>query len=82
MLIDCDQCPVRGHACGDCVVTVLLGPPAGTAGGGIEFDAAEQVAIAHLAEVGLVPPLAPAQNRQLGIRSVRDGLSGSAQEIA
>jgi hypothetical protein len=25
--IDCDTCVVRGLACGDCVVTVLLGPP-------------------------------------------------------
>jgi hypothetical protein len=28
MLIDCDTCVVRGPACGDCVVTVLLGFPA------------------------------------------------------
>ena len=25
MLIDCDHCVVRGLACGDCVVSVLLG---------------------------------------------------------
>jgi len=25
--IDCDTCVVRGLACHDCVVTVLLGPP-------------------------------------------------------
>ena len=25
--IDCDTCEVRGLACHDCVVTVLLGPP-------------------------------------------------------
>ena len=25
--IDCDSCLVRGLACHDCVVTVLLGPP-------------------------------------------------------
>ena len=29
MLIDCDGCAVRDLACGDCVVTVLLGPPGG-----------------------------------------------------
>ena len=28
MIIDCDSCEVRGHACGDCVVGVLLGGPA------------------------------------------------------
>lgn len=27
MMIDCDACAVRGPACGDCVVTVLLGMP-------------------------------------------------------
>ena len=24
MLIDCDRCAVRGHACGECVVSVLF----------------------------------------------------------
>jgi hypothetical protein len=53
VLIDCDSCAVRGLACGDCVVTVLLGvPPAG-----VELDAAEQAAITVLADQGLVPPL-------------------------
>ena len=28
MLIDCDACAVRGPACGDCVVSVLLSGPA------------------------------------------------------
>ena len=28
MIIDCDTCAVRGDACGDCVVGVLLGTPA------------------------------------------------------
>lgn len=27
MIIDCDSCEVRGDACGDCVVGVLLGTP-------------------------------------------------------
>jgi hypothetical protein len=53
VLIDCDSCAVRGLACGDCVVTVLLGvSPAG-----VELDAAEQAAISVLADQGLVPPL-------------------------
>jgi len=26
MIVDCTTCPVRGRQCGDCVVTVLLGP--------------------------------------------------------
>lgn len=53
MLIDCDRCEVRGLACSDCVVSVLLGTPAQ----GAELDQAEQVAIDVLAEAGLVPPL-------------------------
>lgn len=53
MQIDCDSCSVRGLACGDCVVTVLLG----TAPEGVELDPGEQVAIAVLAQSGLVPPL-------------------------
>jgi hypothetical protein len=53
VLIDCDSCAVRGLACGDCVVTVLLGAsPAG-----VELDDAEQAAISALADQGLVPPL-------------------------
>ncbi len=27
MVIDCDTCVVRGLACGDCVISVLLGLP-------------------------------------------------------
>jgi hypothetical protein len=53
MIIDCDGCAVRGLACGDCVVTVLLGSPPD----GVQLDADERRAIAALAEGGLVPPL-------------------------
>ena len=53
MLIDCDRCAVRGLACGDCVVTVLLGAPPE----GVTLDTDEQEAISVLAESGLVPPL-------------------------
>lgn len=50
--IECATCRVRGPACGDCVVTVLLGPPPELA-----FDDEEQRALAVLAGSGLVPPL-------------------------
>jgi len=40
-------------ACGDCIVTVLLG----TAPEGVQLDPAEQAAIQVLAQTGLVPPL-------------------------
>jgi hypothetical protein len=52
MRIDCDTCLVRGLACHDCVVTVLLGPPPE-----LSFDAEEQHAFEVLASSGLVPPL-------------------------
>jgi hypothetical protein len=50
--IDCDTCVVRGLACGDCVVTVLLGPPPE-----LSFDEDEQRALEVLAGSGLIPPL-------------------------
>jgi hypothetical protein len=53
MLIDCDSCAVRGDACGDCVVSVLLSAPAG----GLEVDDSERSALDALAEGGLVPRL-------------------------
>lgn len=49
MQIDCETCPVRGEACGDCVVTALLGPP--------ELDEREGAALVLLADRGLVSPL-------------------------
>ena len=72
MVIDCERCEVRGIACGDCVIGVLLGVPgvppggAGRAGGvagrpsgasAVHLDAPEQRAIAVLADQGLVPRL-------------------------
>lgn len=54
VVIDCDHCLVRSPAaCGDCVVTVLLGGPPQ----GVEIDEHEQAAFEALAGSGLVPPL-------------------------
>ena len=50
--IDCDTCLVRGPACHDCVVSVLLGPPPELA-----FADDECRALDALAAGGLVPPL-------------------------
>jgi len=60
MIIDCDTCVVRGNACGDCVIGVLLGStpderPSGAPG--VQLDAPERRALAVLAEQGLVPRL-------------------------
>ncbi len=57
MLIDCDTCTVRGDACSDCLVSVLLAAPSPPGLVGVELDGAEQHAIAVLAGSGLVPPL-------------------------
>ena len=50
VVVDCDSCLVRCPAvCGDCVVSVLLGPPSDVA-----FDADERAALDALAATGLV----------------------------
>ena len=53
MLIDCDGCAMRDLACGDCVVTVLLGGPPGA----VDMDDDERQALDVLADGGLVPRL-------------------------
>jgi hypothetical protein len=50
VVIDCDDCAVRGPGCRECVVSVLLGVPES-----LSYD--EQVALEALAEVGLAPRL-------------------------
>lgn len=57
LTIDCARCLARPAACGDCIVSVLLGPP-GAIGG------EEQVAFAVLADSGLVPPLRLVRGRE------------------
>ena len=52
MIVDCDTCAVRGDACKDCVITVLLGAPPS-----VELGSPEQRAIDALADAGLVPRL-------------------------
>lgn len=54
VVVDCDTCLVRSAAaCGDCVVTVLLGAPPD----GVVLDDSEVTALDVLAREGLVPPL-------------------------
>ena len=50
MIIDCDDCAVRGAACKDCVVSVLIGVP-----GSLRAD--ECAALEALADAGLAPRL-------------------------
>lgn len=87
MIIDCDTCQVRGAACGDCVIGVLMGAPDLDAGEPqlpsgapiLQLDAPEQRAIAVLADQGLIPRLrlvAPEPRRANGSgddpRQIRD----------
>ncbi len=65
--VDCDRCAARGPACGDCVITVLLGAP----GPAVDLDPDEQAALEALADSGLVPPLRliPGARRVLGVQA-------------
>lgn len=51
--VDCETCVARGPACGDCVISVLLGAPPQ----GVDLDRDERAALSALAAQGLVPPL-------------------------
>ncbi len=60
VVIDCDDCAVRGRGCRDCVVSVLLGIPE-------TLMEDECAALAVLADAGLAPRL-----RLVPIRRGRD----------
>ena len=60
MVIDCDNCAVRGPTCRDCVVSVLLGVPS-------ELLEEERAALHALAEAGMAPRL-----RLVPIRAERE----------
>ena len=64
VVIDCDECAVRGPGCRDCVVSVLLGVPD-------TLLQDERAALEVLAEAGMAPRL-----RLVPIR--RDGDAGLA----
>lgn len=51
--IDCAGCQVKGSACTNCVISVLLGPMPEE----LQLDSAEQAALATMADSGLLPPL-------------------------
>ncbi len=54
MLIDCDDCVMQHtDACGDCIVTAILG----TDDGVIELGDAERLALRNMADGGIVSPL-------------------------
>jgi hypothetical protein len=53
MIIDCDNCAVRGAACNDCVVSVLIGKPDSLP----SLNRDECAALEALADAGLAPRL-------------------------
>jgi hypothetical protein len=53
MLVDCDQCELRDIACGDCVMTALLGSPPTRS----HLGDAELRALRVLADAKMIPPL-------------------------
>ncbi|MGZ6868772.1 MAG: hypothetical protein ACXVHI_00425 [Frankiaceae bacterium] len=67
MIIDCDSCTVRGKACSECVVSVVLGAPPE----GIELDDTERRALAALAAGGMVPELRLTETGPEGTRAGR-----------
>ena len=78
MMIDCASCTMRDLACGDCVVTFLLGPAEG-------IGSEEQIALAVLADGGLVPPLrmqpsTAGNSRRRPIRAV--GTDGAGRVVS
>jgi hypothetical protein len=70
VLIDCDDCVLRGDGCADCVVTAMLGPidvavdPLPSTPGPLTDE--ERRALRVLADAGLVPPLRLAQGPPAG----------------
>ncbi len=65
VVIDCDECAVRGPGCRDCVVSVLLGVPE-------TLLQDERAALEALAEAGMAPRLRLVPIRREG----RPGLAG------
>lgn len=68
MVIDCETCAVRGDACRDCVVSVLLGTPTApkrqepetvtpSTASTVQLDEPEERALQVLADQGLIPRL-------------------------
>jgi len=63
VIIDCDDCAVRGPGCRDCVVSVLLGVPE-------TLLQDERAALEVLAEAGLAPRLRLVPIRREGDRGL------------
>lgn len=62
VVIDCDDCAVRGPGCRDCVVSVILGVPE-------TLLADERAALEALADAGMAPRLrlVPIHRRRSGV---------------
>lgn len=57
MIIDCSHCAMRDIACGECVVSHLLGSAPVASVAQMDLVASEERALRVLHGAGLVPPL-------------------------
>ncbi len=76
MLLDCQSCVMRDLACGDCVVSLLIGP----IGGSI---AEHKDSFAVLASAGLVPPLRLLTSEEISLKNIDcDNIASLEQDDA
>ncbi|MGW5269994.1 hypothetical protein ACWEQ4_15335 [Rhodococcus sp. NPDC003994] len=92
MIVDCGDCSVRGDACSDCVMSVLLGVPAVPSAsdvapvGGLaharrlRLEQDEQEAMRVLADGGLIPRLRLVRGGGTGTTGRAAGGSGHGSE--
>lgn len=76
MTMDCAGCPIAGHGCADCVVTLLF-----SAELGLPLDSQEGRAVATLQEQGLISAAEAARARAVWVSEPRRApfpLRGSA----
>jgi hypothetical protein len=68
VVIDCDDCAVRGPGCRDCVVSVLLGVPE-------TLLADERAALEILADAGMAPRLRLVPIHRHAVRDSKPGVA-------
>ncbi|MBK9476105.1 MAG: hypothetical protein IPL94_07620 [Tetrasphaera sp.] len=76
MTMDCAGCPIAGHGCADCVVTVLFAAELG-----LPLDPQEGRAVATLREAGLISAAEASRARAVWVSEPRQApvdLRGSA----
>jgi len=76
--IDCGTCAVRGPACGDCMVTAMLGAGDGV----VELESDEVNALKAMTTAGLLPPLRLVRAVQPPVEEIPEhGWFGSSHDV-